>query len=105
MDTQSNKIYEITIYENSKGQSIRKMIDISLDSSFKFVGRAVMQVQRQGPNGMGPPVPHPFDFDIEATTIEEAYEKYEERAKEEVSNINKQMSSKIVVPTTKKVNP
>ena len=70
----------------------------------KFVGRALVKVMVQNPQtGEAAVTTAPLEFKIEAETIEEAFEKFDEHAKTELVKRNQQNKSNIIVPAGMRV--
>ena len=93
-----------TVFGRLKGtdpdqnMQLKLYINVYDPSEVRYHGVAVMQEQMQAP-GM-PPVlrTKPFEFPIEAGSVEEAFEKFEESVHEAVAEIQGQRQSQIVVP-------
>jgi len=100
-DPETLEIFKVEMFEDSQGKLIRRKSSITDKStSDKYYGTVHIQLQKSGPNGkpVGSPEPVPLTFEIQETSIDLAFSKFEELATKEIQEFQRKLNSRLVLP-------
>lgn len=101
-----HSIREVRSYVDDKGREVKEFVAVygkEKEPSF-FHGRAIVQIRSHHPQGIPmPPQMQPFEFEIDASSVRGAFERFDDAAKAELERMRKEQEKRNLVVAARNV--